>query len=99
VSDSKYRTIRGNRVANKRRNLGIGQVNKRQDLMISYSSCYASTVTVEKTKARTYEYPILADRHRCRVIVPKYGGDLSTADNYTCLLVAFRDVVMGESES
>jgi len=36
-----------------------------------------------------------SDRNHCRVIVPKYHGDLSTAYNYTCLLVAFRDAVAG----
>ena len=41
-------------------------------------------------------YP-LSDRDRFRAVVPRYHGDLSTAFNYTCLLVAFRDAVVGES--
>jgi len=39
----------------------------------------------------------LSDRKYCRAIVPKYHGDLSTACNYTCLLVAFRDAVVSKS--
>ena len=38
---------------------------------------------------------MLSDRKYCSVIVSKYDGDLSTAYNYTCLLVAFRDAVAG----
>ena len=39
---------------------------------------------------------LLSDRDHSRVVVPRYHEDLSTAYNYTCLLVAFRDAVVGE---
>ena len=47
-------------------------------------------------KDETHSHYLLSDRDHLRVVVPKYRGDLSTAYNYTCLLVAFRDAVVGE---
>ena len=52
---------------------------------------------VADPKDETNSHYLLSDRDRFHVVVPRYHGDLSTAFNYTCLLVAFRDAVVGES--
>jgi Fungal protein kinase len=56
----------------------------------------ASMPALKNPKDTTDKPYTLSDRAHCRVITPRYYGDLSSAFNYTCLMVAFRDAVVGE---
>ena len=53
-------------------------------------------LTLQDPKARRHTGHTLSNRDHCRIISRRYYGDLSTAFNYTCLLVAFRDAVVGK---
>ena len=53
-------------------------------------------LTLEDPKATRHTGHTLSNRNHCRIIARRYYGDLSTVFNYTCLLVAFRDAVVGK---
>jgi len=53
-------------------------------------------LTLEDPKATRHTGHTLSNRNHYRIIARRYHGDLSTAFNYTCLLVAFRDAVVGK---